>query len=262
MLVISFAAALSAAVLYATGSVLQAAKARGRSTAALVRSPLYLVGLGCDGLAWLLSLIALRGLPVFAVQALLAGSLALTVLLARLFLRVSLGRRDVAAVVVMAAALSLIGTASPGQSPAGASPAVVVGLTAAAALCLLAVGVLRRAPSAAQAVLAGLAFSVAALAARAVESTGQLWLLATRPLAWAVLVSGVAGTLAYAGALQRGSVGPATALMWAVEVVVPAALGILVLGDAVRHGWLPVAAVCVAAVACTAVVLATSPDAA
>ncbi|GAA0301711.1 hypothetical protein [Kineococcus aurantiacus] len=256
----ALAAALGAALAYAVASVLQALGVRGGSgAAALTRSPLYLAGLGLDGFAWLLSLVALRRLPTFAVQALLAGSLALTVLLARVVLSSRLRRRDTAAVLLLVAALAVVGGAGTEQ-PAPVVPAGVrLGLCVAAGLCLAAVAALRRSGSATSAVLAGLGFSVAALGARAVAVPGPWWRLVLEPVAWAVVVAGVAGSLAYARALERGAVGPATALLWSVEVVVPAVAGSAVLGDAVRPGWGVPAVVALAVVVGCSVVLAGSP---
>ena len=148
---LALGAALLAALGYAVASVLQAVGVRdGASPRDLVRSPLYLTGLGADGISWLLSLLALRRLPAFAVQALLAGSLAITVLLARLLLRAVLRRRDVAAVAVMVGALAVVGGAGREQPAPAAGGVVVVVLAAAAALVLLVAPLLRRAPSAAR----------------------------------------------------------------------------------------------------------------
>ncbi|MEZ0492578.1 hypothetical protein AB2L28_10045 [Kineococcus sp. TBRC 1896] len=259
----ALAAAVLAALGYAAGSILQAVGVRGGSgAAALTRSPLYLTGLGCDGLAWLLSLVALRRLPTFAVQSLLAGSLALTVLLARAFLGSRLRPRDTAAVLGLVAALAVVGGAGTEQPSPTVGPGGQVALCVAAGLALVAVLGLRRSGSAAFAGLAGLGYSVAALGARAVtlpDAWSQAWRVGLEPVAWAVVVAGVAGTLGYAAALEKGPVGPATALLWSVEVVVPAVAGFWLLGDVVRPGWwVPTVAALLVVVGCS-VVLAGSP---
>src|SRR4051812_24011569 len=75
-------AAALAAIGYAAASVLQSRGALGRGSAReLARSPFYLAGLALDAVCWVLTLIALRGLPVYVVQAVLASSLAFTVVL-------------------------------------------------------------------------------------------------------------------------------------------------------------------------------------
>ncbi|WP_432570227.1 hypothetical protein [Kineococcus sp. SYSU DK005] len=240
---------------YAAGSLLQAVGVR----AAGLRSPLYLAGLGCDAVAWLLSLVALRRLPAFAVQSLLAASLALTVLLARVVLGTRLRRRDTAAVLALVAALGVLARAGREGAPAAVGRGVEVGSCVVAAVLLLGVLALRRGGPVALAVLAGLGCSVAALSARAVTVPGAWWRTALEPAGWAVVLAGVAGTLGYAAALERGAVGPVTALLWAVEVVVPALAGPVLLGDSVRAGWLPATAAALLVVVVCSVVLAGSP---
>ena len=120
----NLASAVAAAAFYAIGSVLQAAAARrAGGLGSLARSPVYLAGLTADGAAWVLSLLALRGLPVYVVQAVLAGSLALTVLLAAAVLHTRPRRRDLVAVVVLIGALAVLAFAGREQP----APAVSIG---------------------------------------------------------------------------------------------------------------------------------------
>ena len=70
------------------------------------------------------------------------------------------------------------------------------------------------------------------------------WHVLESPLAWSVAIAGVLGTLFYARALERGSFGSSTAVMWVVESLVPGIVGIEVLGDQVRDGWRPSPASC------------------
>ncbi|NED76694.1 hypothetical protein G3I51_31145, partial [Streptomyces sp. SID9944] len=82
--------ALGAAVCFGTATVLQAVAARaaagaeggsGGDAALLLRALRqwrYLAGLALDGLGFLLQIVALRSLPIYAVGAALASSLAVT----------------------------------------------------------------------------------------------------------------------------------------------------------------------------------------
>ncbi|MFG1994802.1 hypothetical protein ACGFJ7_32990 [Actinoplanes sp. NPDC048988] len=254
-----------AAVAYAGGSVLQAAAARRPGTVlALAASPLYLAGLAGDGGGWLLSLWALRGLPVYVVQAVLAGSVGLTVLLAGVVLRTRLRRRDYVAVGVMVAALAVIGLSSreqPASTPAhGTTVVLTVGGFAVAVIAGVAVLLAARTDRRGLllAGLAGLAYSATALAGRAVYVRTPWVSTLAEPLLWVVVCSGIAGTAAYAAALRRGGVAPVTALLWAVEVIVPAAVAVPLLGDEIRHGWAVPAALGILAVVGAAAVLASS----
>ncbi|GAA2552093.1 hypothetical protein GCM10010435_22890 [Winogradskya consettensis] len=260
--------AVAAAAAYAAGSVLQASAARRFGTlGALAVSPMYLAGLAADAIAWVLSLAALRGLPVYVVQAVLAGSLALTVLLAAAVQRAMPRLRDLGAVAVLVAALAVLafcGREQPAPVLSGGAQwsLAVAGfaVAAAAGLAVLLAGRTDR-RGLVLAVLAGLAFSMTALAGRAVTVRDPLPLTLAEPLLWVVVASGVAGTAAYAAALRRGTVAPVTALLWAVEVIVPAAVAIPLLGDEIRAGGVPAAVLAlVAVVAATAVLAGATPE--
>ena len=76
---------------------------------------------------------------------------------------------------------------------------------------------------------------------------------------WALVGYGATGVLLYAHALEHGQVTPVTALLWITEVIAPATVGVPLLGDTVRTGWLPAAAAAMAAAVGAAAVLAGSP---
>ena len=269
MVILNLAVSLLAAAAYATGSVLQAAAARRPGTAlAFALSPLYLGGLAADTAAWLLSLLALRSLPVYVVQAVLAGSVGLTVLLARLVLHTALRRADVAALILMVGALAVVGSSS-GEQPAVAPSTGTATLLTVAGFAVAALAVAATLPAVRTdrrgvllAVLGGLAFSATALAGRAVHPRDPLIATLAEPLLWVVAAAGAAGTVAYAAALRRGTVAAVTALLWAVEVIVPAAVAVPLLGDRIRSGWAVPAGLAVVAVIGAAAVLAGSPGAA
>jgi hypothetical protein len=65
----------------------------------------------------------------------------------------------------------------------------------------------------------------------------------TDPAAWALLGYGALGLTVFAAALQRGSVTIAMAGQCAGETLLPAAIGVVMLGDAARSGAAPLAAV-------------------
>ena len=261
--------ALAGAVGYGLASVLQAIGARRtEGTLGTLGHPAYLAGLGLDLLAWLASLVALRTLPVYEVQAVLAGSLAITVLIARVVLSARLRRRDLVAVVVTVGALAVL-AASSGPQPVANLPAGTHWALALAAIPVILAGwwAARAGLASVTAAFAGLAYGGTALCARIVTLPADpvhhlghaLAVLAADPAAWSLAGYGVAGTLLYAHALEHGQVGQITALLWVAEVVVPSVIGILVLGDTVRSGWGPATAAAVTAAVAAAAVLATAP---
>ncbi len=254
---IGLIAAAFAALAYGLASVLQALGVVRFGSGRWWVNPWYLAGLALDGAAWLVSLFALRSLPLFVVQSVLASSLAVTAVAAYLWLGVGLRRAQVAAVIAVLGALVVLAAAGGAQSARPAPAGFATATWAVTVVLVLATAVLsRRGGSAVLAVVAGLGFSVAAAAARAAHAGGGWTALAHDPLAWAVPVAGAVGATAYALALERGAVAPATALLWVVEAVVPALVGVTVLGDRVRTGWAPAALAAVAVAVVASVVLA------
>src|SRR5690348_16121175 len=121
------------ALSYATASILQAIGARRSvGTVRTMGHPLYLLGIACDMLAWLGAMVALRELAVYVVESVLAGSLALTVLGARFFLKSRLRKRDVAAVVVTMCALAVMAMSAGPQEAVETSPTLRYALCAGA----------------------------------------------------------------------------------------------------------------------------------
>jgi hypothetical protein len=59
----------------------------------------------------------------------------------------------------------------------------------------------------------------------------------TSPVAYALPLSGALAFMLYSLALQRSSVTVATAPMIVLQTALPALIGVLLLGDAVRSGW-------------------------
>ena len=235
----ALAAALAGAIGYGAGSVLQATGAARARGPAVLWHPAFLAGLTLDGLAWLASLVAVRQLPLFAVQSILAGSVALTVLLARVFLDTRLRAKQWIALAGVLFGLIGVAAASGPQSahtpPANFPTFAIIGLTAVAALSALLYR--RRAPMR-MAATAGVAFSGAAVCARALDGSGDWQQLVSQPVAGAMLGFGLVGMVAYARSLESGAVGTATSILWVVEVLVAGAIGVFALGDTVRPGWL------------------------
>jgi drug/metabolite transporter (DMT)-like permease len=242
---LALAASVVAMLVNSAASLLEAEGSRRvRPGRPLVRQPVYLGGLVLDALGWVLSVVALRSLPVVTVQSVLAGSVAVTTLADR---RGRVGRlpaRQLAAVAVVVVGLVLVAaSAEPGRATALPGPAVPVLLVGAVAALLALEPVRRSTRALPTAFAAGLAFGGVALAVRAVHVRSGAWStvleLAADPLAYAVVVFGLAGTLWVASALRAGAVGAVTAVLSTTQVVVPGAVGLVLLGDRLRPGWLP-----------------------
>jgi drug/metabolite transporter (DMT)-like permease len=233
--------ALCATVLNSGAGLLQSdATRRARKRRPLVAQPGYLGGLVIDGLGWACTVVALRHLPVFAVQAILGGTIAITALAARKLFgsvlrpvdRIAIGACLLGLVLVAASA----GTAEP---PSAVSVAAYVVLSiAAVGLAVATVALWHGDRAWPMAVVAGLGFGATSLAVRSVVNPGgELVGLFTQPAPYLVAVFWVIGLVSYTRALVLGTVSRVTAVFLVTEVLVPGLVGIALLGDAVRPGW-------------------------
>ncbi|WP_433167571.1 hypothetical protein [Kribbella sp. CA-247076] len=245
--------AFAAAVCYGVASILQAVAAHrthaadGLDPRLLIRlftSWPYLLGIGLDGFAFLLSIAALRSLPLFVVQSIVASFLAVTAVLGAIFLRMPLRRPDWIALLVVIAGLVLVGLSAAEDRTVSVSNAERWGvLVAAVALGGLAVPLGRIKGARGAAVLgtiAGLAFGAVAVAARMLPGpvgVDTLGTLLTDPSTYALVLAAGVALLTYSTALQRGTVTQATAPLVIGETVAPALVGLLLLGDRPRPGW-------------------------
>jgi hypothetical protein len=89
---------------------------------------------------------------------------------------------------------------------------------------------------------AGLGFGFVAVGSRVVKSLDPFDLLRD-PATYVVAAGGLVAFLFFATALQRGSVTMTTATVVVAETLMPALVGVLLLGDGTRQGFLWVAVV-------------------
>jgi drug/metabolite transporter (DMT)-like permease len=252
--------AFAAAVAYGAASVLQAVGTRRAGSSEgldprllfrLAKQAPYVAGIALDLAGFALSVVALRTLPLFAVQAAVASSIGVTALLAGALLHEPPSRREVYALICIGAGLVLLASSAAPDSALPLSRAAGWAVLAGAAVIAL-VGVpagrgggepTGERTGVLLGVLAGLAFGGVGVAARAVRVPHPLWHGLGDPLVLALGAYGLLGMLLYATALQRGSVTSATAALFAAETLGPAIVGLALLGDHARAGRAPYAVV-------------------
>ncbi|WP_323099764.1 hypothetical protein [Intrasporangium sp. YIM S08009] len=265
--------ALLAALAYGTATVLQALGVR-RLAATPSGTPLprrvraawpYGLGLALDGLGFLASVAALRTLPLFLVESAVASSVAVTAVLSVAVLGLRLGGGEVVALVAVCLGLTGLAVAAAPGPAVQPGPGATWWLLAAAALVagLAVVGAIdhdRRRGAVLLSVAAGLGFGGVGVAARLLEVPDPVWGLLTDGLAWILAAHAALATVAYALALARGRVTTVAALTFATETVVPAAVGLLALGDQVVPGRDPLAAAAFVATLAGCIALAGRAD--
>jgi len=245
------AGAFAAAFAYGIATVMQAIGARRAERATgpdarlllrLMSSTPYVIGLLLDGVGFALSLAALRSQPLFTVQAIVASSLAVTAILTVIVLGARLTRLEWGALALVTAGLTLLGLSASDQPPAHVSLGgrfALFGVVIASALVVAVAARARDGSSSdvwALGCLAGLMYGAGGIGARVLAHPRSIDRLLLDPALWAMLVAGVLGLMLYAMALQRGSVTVATAAVVVTETLVPAAIGITLLGDRPAHG--------------------------
>ena len=252
-MVLGLLAALASAVCYGVASVLQAIAARTavqtrgvdpRLLLRLVRRVPFLGGVLLDIGGFVAQFAALRAVPVFLVQAALAANLAVTAVVAVPVLGTRLQRREWIAVAAVTAGLGMLAVSAGAEGHGVMRGSLRLALLGSVVLLAVAGFAAGRLPdparSAVLGVVAGLSFGVVALAARALTDLSPAHLIRD-PASYAALCGGLAAFLFYATGLQRGAVTITTAAVVVGETILPAAVGVLVLGDRTRTGLAPLA---------------------
>lgn len=218
--------------------------ARPTDLGPLLRTPQYVAGLGVDVLGSVCTVIALQYLPLFLVQAIVAASVGVTAVVMAVTGR-PVGRRAWIALGASLAGLALLASsAEPNDGPM--LDTVWQWLLLASALPLTGLGLVverrpRRATPVLFGLLAGVAFSVVSISARGLDLPEPPWMLVRMPSAWAIAALGILGTVFFARGLQHGRVTVVAAVTFTTETVLPAAVGLLFLGDQIRPGREPLA---------------------
>jgi drug/metabolite transporter (DMT)-like permease len=260
----SLVAALVSALCYGIAAVMQAiavrsashrpapdasgAQAAGRVDPGLVvrmfRQWPFIASLGIDLVGFLAQLVALRRLPLFAVQAMIAANLAVTAVFAAWLMHIVLNWREWLAVSGVVIGVGLLGSSAGAQGAADVGAEFQLGLIVAVAGVALAGIAAARLPSPVRTpvlgAVAGLGYAVLAVAARILPGFSPHQLI-RNPATYTLAAAGIVSFLLYTSALESGSVTVATASVVLAETTPPAVVGVVFLGDSTRHGLTGVA---------------------
>ena len=275
----SLVAAVVAAFCYGIASVMQAVavRAASRRTAGdgepdsplgrvdpglivrLLHQWRFIVSLVLDMAGFLAQLVALRRLPLFAVQAVVAANLAVTAVGAAWVIRVQLTRREWLAIGGVIVGIGLLGVTVGAEGATGVNEefklALLIAVAGIAVAGVAASRLRRGARTLVLGAVAGLGFGVVAVAARVLPGYSVAELVRD-PAAYAVAAAGIVSFMLYATALEHGSVTVATAAVVLAETGPPALIGLLFLGDHPRHGTAVLAVLAFILAVASAVLLA------
>jgi len=252
------AAALVAALCYGVAAVMQAmaVRAASRRTAdsanksrlgtvdpGLVLRMLhqwpFIASLGLDLIGFVAQLVALRQLPLFAAQAIIASNLAVTAVFAAWLMHLELAWREWLAVGGVILGVAMLGSSAGAHAVTGVSSqfklALILAVAGIAAAGIAASRLPRSARTPVLGAIAGLGYGVLAVAARVLPGFSPHELIRD-PAAYALAAAGIVSFMLYATALESGSVTVATAAVVLAETVPPAVVGVMFLGDHTRPG--------------------------
>jgi drug/metabolite transporter (DMT)-like permease len=257
VVLVSLAAALVAALCYGIASVMQAiaVQAASRRTAATGTSRLgtvdpglvvrmlhqwpFIASLGLDLVGFIAQLVALRQLPLFAAQAIIAGNLAVTAVFAAWLIHLELAWREWFAVSGVTVGVGMLGSSAGPHAAVGVSPqfklALILAVAGIAAAGIAASRLPRHIRTPVLGGVAGLGYGVLAVAARVLPGFSPHQLIRD-PAAYALAAAGIVSFMLYATALEGGSVTVATAAVVLAETTPPAVVGVMFLGDQTRPG--------------------------
>lgn len=204
------------------------------------RQPLYISGVCIDILGFVAGAAALHRLPLFLVQSVLAFSVGVTATISA-FLGYRLSRMGWISLGTAAVGLTVLGlSADPG--PAHSLPPgwrwIIVGIVIP--VCLIGYYGSRSESRWCAALLAfgaGLGFTAVAVSARTLHLPPNFFQWFTEPSVWAIILNGVAATVVFALALQKGTATTVSAVMFSTNTVLPSVIGLTLLGDSIRDGW-------------------------
>jgi drug/metabolite transporter (DMT)-like permease len=249
--VLSWLGAIVACLGYGVASVLQSVAAKRAAEvvgltglALIIKQVPYLLGLAADGLGFAGNVVALQRLPLFLVQSIVAASVGVTAVIASLR-GARLSWKDWASLAVLGLGLVFLTVTAVPTAAARISLIddwiILVSAIVPAVVGLVGFRMKGRASAIVMSCAAGLGFTGVALASRGVGANGLSWTLLLDPLLWAIIVHGAIGMGFFAVALQRDSVILVTAISLVFEVVLPSSVGIILFGDAIRPGDMPLA---------------------
>ena len=252
-MIVAYLAALATAIFYGVSAVVEDTAANRapepgevgtRSAARAALDPVYALGMALSVVAWLSSLVALHSLPLFAVQAMTASSIGVVVLIT--WARTGLAPTKFETVLLVGMGAGLVALAVSATNGHALQTGwlfrcnIWIGVGAVAWLAVLTSRVRGKHGSLLFGAMSGLSDSGIALCARAMRvDVHHLARLLIDPLALALIPFAVIGILCFAAALQRGAASAALACQQAVVTVVPSAIGLVVLGDRARTGFVP-----------------------
>jgi drug/metabolite transporter (DMT)-like permease len=205
----------------------------------------YNTGLILDVVGLVLTLLAVRWLPLFLAQSIFASSLIFTVLINRYFYKKRIKPKEVKAIIIIIIGLcllSFVAVPSKAHFPSLSFRLFLILapiLIAIVGLYLIRVKNNRHKPVII-AFIAGLSFSLTIIIERIIPISHPLYMILLQPLTLSLIILGVLGMLLFTKALQEGNINKINGAIYSIQIFTSAVFGLIFLGDSIKNGLWPV----------------------
>jgi len=209
----------------------------------LLKDRAYFLGIFLEISGYGLSLVALRILPLFLVQSLIAASIVVTAFGERVFLKKKLGKQTYWSLCIVILGLSLLGFSAV-SSHATDNNQFARLLVEALPIPLIIAGFIfiykhknRLVSAICLAGLGGLLFGNTSTIGRIITYPHALWKIVESPLFWSLIISALFGQYLFTVSLQRTVAAKSNSIMISMQTLAPALFGLLFFGDKIRAGF-------------------------
>lgn len=206
----------------------------------LLQNKPYVIGILLDILGWGFTLYAVRTLPLFLVESIVAVNIVFTAIFELIYKKRGFHMRGYLSIAVVLGGLVLLAVSSaPERATPASSLLKIILFISPFVIGIMAYFLTQRInyrAAVSLSALAGLAFGVTSIIGRIIDVPDPFWQVIFDPLLYALLLSGGLGTLFFAIALQKAQATTVNAAMSVSQTIIPALIGIAVLGDHARHG--------------------------
>jgi drug/metabolite transporter (DMT)-like permease len=207
----------------------------------LLRNGPYMFGTILELAGYGLSLVALRILPLFLVQSVIAASVVVTAVGDRLILHTKISHRNIFAIIIVLIGLVFLSiSAEPSRAVMGSSSVrlllelspILIGV-----IGIVFIYIRNNISAMVLAALAGLSFGTTSTIGRIIVYPHPLWRLGESPLTWGLIASALLGQYLFTLALQRTTATKGNATMIALQTLGPALCGLIFFNDKIRSGY-------------------------
>jgi drug/metabolite transporter (DMT)-like permease len=207
----------------------------------LLRNGPYMFGTVLELAGYGLSLVALRILPLFLVQSVIAASVVVTAVGDRLILHTKISHRNIFAIIIVLIGLVFLSiSAEPSRAVMGSSSVrlllelspILIGV-----IGIVFIYIRNNISAMVLAALAGLSFGTTSTIGRIIVYPHPLWRLGESPLTWGLIASALLGQYLFTLALQRTTATKGNATMIALQTLGPALCGLIFFNDKIRSGY-------------------------